>query len=198
MPVQFQFGNEHHLYLLLDSNNKAVALNSRPGQTNPTPPTPAITYNSIPGGAAWTLYDAIRDLNVGGNDNTVDVTTRDEARLGFSTEVVVTTGGEMTFEVRYKRRTDVGSFGTVQDFAHEALLRAWLAKTEIAAIDLDQALGTAGAQGLVANWSVTFGLAKPVQGMLASNITLRMSTFPDWIVKQTSTTTLDFDKLTNI
>ena len=64
------------------------------------------------------------------------------------------------------------------DLIYEALLKAWLTKKEIAAIDLDKPLGQAGAQGLVANWTVTFGQQKEVQGVVITNVTMKLSSFP--------------------
>ncbi len=58
--------------------------------------------------AAWLEYANVKNVTLGGNANSVDITTRDEARSGFSTEVDVTTSGEMTFEARYNKPTDTG------------------------------------------------------------------------------------------
>lgn len=177
MPGNFQFGFEHHLYVAIDNTTTPgapvpVALTQRP----PGGPTAGLYhYNTA---NLWTEYTNVRTVNVGGNNNSVDITTRDEARTGFSTEVNVTTTGEMTFEVRYK---PTNSAGNVTDLIFEALLRAWLGKKEIAAVDLDKPLDEPGAQGLVGNWTVGFSNQKEVQGVVLANLTLRLSSLPNWI-----------------
>lgn len=176
MPLNFQFGYEHYLYLGVDTtvatNPLARELTMRPGQT----PAPTVQrhFNNM----TWQEYANVRTVTVGGNANSVDITTRDEARSGFSTEVDVTTSGEMTFEIRYKPTNDAGA---IQDPIFEALLKAWLGKKEIAAVDLDKKINVAGAQGLVGNWTVSFSNQKEVQGVVLANITLKLSSFPNWI-----------------
>lgn len=173
MPLNFQFGYEHYLYLAVDVSTPT---NPIPKAFTQRPPgsAPAIHFNNAP----WVEYPNVRTVTVGGNANSVDITTRDEARSGFSSEVDVTTSGEMTFEVRYKRRNDSGA---IQDPIFEALLKAWLGKQEIAAVDLDNNKGVAGAQGLVGNWTVSFSNQKEVQGVVIASLTLKLSSFPNWI-----------------
>lgn len=199
MPSNFQFGYEHYLYLGIqkDTNDafNPKALNSRPGDASPD-----IHYNGgafslgtsgVASTGLWLEYANVRTVNVGGNSNSVDITTRDEARSGFSSEVDATTTGEMTFEARYKP-TDAS--GAPVDLIYEALLKAWLTKKEIAAIDLDKPLGQAGAQGLVANWTVTFGQQKEVQGVVITNVTMKLSSFPNYI-RAGSASATDFDPI---
>lgn len=175
MPLNFQFGYEHYLYLAVDlstpTNPVPKAITARPPVA---PPTTLIHFNNAP----WQEYANVRTVTVGGSANSVDITTRDEARSGFSSEVDVTTSGEMTFEVRYKRRTDAGA---IQDPIFEALLKAWLGKQEIAAVDLDGPKTRNGAQGLVGNWTVGFSNQKEVQGVVIANLTLKLSSYPNWI-----------------
>lgn len=186
MPGNFQFGFEHYLYIAMDEVDidpgagttlapVPIALTHRPVTPAPDPlPSPYYHYNNAP----WVEYSNVRTVSVGGNANSVDITTRDEARSGFSTEVNVTTTGEMTFEVRYKPTNDAGE---VVDLLFEALLRAWLGKKEIAAVDLDKPITSPGAQGLAGNWTVGFSNQKEVQGVVMSNLTLRLSSLPTWI-----------------
>lgn len=173
MPLNFQFGYEHYLHLAVDISTPT---NPIPKAFTQRPPgdSPAIHFNNAP----WQEYANVRTVTVGGSANSVDITTRDEARSGFSSEVDVTTTGEMTFEVRYKRRTDAGA---IQDPIFEALLKAWLGKLEIAAVDLDGPLTRNGAQGLAGNWTVGFSNQKEVQGVVIANLTLKLSSYPNWI-----------------
>jgi hypothetical protein len=69
----------------------------------------------------------------------------------------------------------------VQDPVFEALLRAWLGKYEIAGVDLDKKIDQPGAQGLVGNWTVSFSNQKEVQGVVLASLTLKLSSFPNWI-----------------
>ena len=164
----FQYGFQHYLYLAHDGAGAAEALDSRAGAL------PAINFNT----ASWVEYSNVRTVTVGGSSNSVDITTRDEARSGFSTEVDATTTGEMSFEVRYKRTTDAG---VVQDWGFEALLKTWLGRTEIAAMDLDQIITGTGAQGLVGNWTVSFTNQKEVAGVVLATVTMKLSSFPNWV-----------------
>lgn len=180
MPLNFQFGFEHYLYLGMTNTDPdgggPLLATPQPQALTQRPPgsTPAVHFNN----ASWQEYSNVRTVTVGGNTNSVDITTRDEARSGFSTEVDVTTSGEMTFEVRYKPTDNAGA---PQDLIFEALLKAWLGKKEIAAVDLDKPLTSPGAQGLVGNWTVTFSNQKEVQGVVLANLTLKLSSLPNWI-----------------
>ena len=168
MAKNFQFGFDHYLYLAHDGAGTAQKLDQRPGGSGTT------DYSN----ATWVEYPNVRTVNVGGNANSVDITTRDEARSGFATEVDATTTGEMTFEVRYKPTDDNGN---VQDWAFEALLKTWLNRDEIAAMDLDKQSSVDGAQGLTGNWTVNFSNQKEVQGVVLASVTLKLSSFPNWI-----------------
>lgn len=190
MPSNFQFGFEHYLYLGVTTTTTGTApnqvttytpraLNARPVAS---PAAGDVSYNTAD---LWTEYANVRTVNVGGNANSVDITTRDEARSGFSTEVDVTTTGEMTFEVRYK---PTSSTGAVQDPVFEALLRAWLGKYEIAGVDLDKKIDQPGAQGLVGNWTVSFSNQKEVQGVVLASLTLKLSSYPNWIRRNSAGT----------
>lgn len=168
MPLNFQFGYEHYLYLGATGGppvDTPQALTGRPSET--------VDYTN------WSANEwaNIRTLNLGGNTNSINITTRDEARSGFSSEVDVTQTGQMTFEVRYKRLNGA----TVQDPLFEVALKAWLGKLEFAACDFDQQITVLGTQGLIGNWTATFTNNKEVEGAVLSNMTLKLSSFPNWI-----------------
>lgn len=187
----YQFGYQHRLYLaysLSGGRAEPQSLNTRPSDT-----TPDVTFNT----AFWSLFDGVRDVEVGGTANTVDITTRDEARTGFSSEIDVTTSGTMTTEIRYRPTLDnVSTFGTDKTgLGYEALLKTWRRRTTIAAMDLDKEITEVGAQGLVANWGVTFTNRKEVQGVVIATVTFRLVDYADWIV-QTSAGTAPEDGVT--
>lgn len=181
MPENFQFGYEHRLYIGAkdaDSTgyvNTLVALDSRPDDV-PAPPAEAVNYKTWD----YVRYENIRTLSLGGNADKVDITTRDEARRGFKTEVNVVTTGEMNFDVRYKPIQDDG---VPRDPIFQLLIEAWLNRTEIAAIDLDKPIETIGAQGLIGNWTVSFSNQKEVNGVVTASMAMTLSSFPDWIVR---------------
>lgn len=176
--ANFQFGFDHRLYIACaDSDPGAPVVLTLPQALTGEPTGATVHYNN----ANWQLYDNVRTVNVGGNATSVDITTRAEARSGFSSEVDVTTAGEMTFEVRYKPLNDDGTYA---DPTFAALMRAWLGRKEIAAVDLDKPMNIQGAQGLCGNWTVSFSNQKEVQGVVLANLTLKLSSWAAWIVAQ--------------
>ena len=170
MSQNFQFGYQHYLNLA-HTTGTPIKFNCRPGVSEPASP---VHFNNV----TWVAYDNVTTVNVGGSSTTVDITTRDEARSGFNTQVVVTTQGQMTFDVRYKPTDDAG---LAQDLGFEALLKAWLGKVEIAAIDFDKPPLTLGAQGLVGNWTVNITNKKELQGVVMCTIEMNLSSLPNWI-----------------
>lgn len=177
MPDNFQFGSEHYLYIAHNSG-VPVALNGRPGDSGP----PTNTYETFgPSGLDyWDEYPNVMDLNEANNNNTVNITTRDEARQGLSSEVIATTTGSMSFQIRYKPNTSGAT--TPQDAIFRALLRASRFKLEIAAVDLDRAITQTGAQGQVGNWVVAMSRSKPVEGVVTAQVDFNLSSFGDWII----------------
>jgi len=170
MPDQFQFGSEHYFYF---AHNAGVplALNGRPGDT----PAPTNTYATF-GPATddrWDEYGNIRDTDESSNNNTVNITTREDARQGNSIEVIATTTQSMTLEIRYK--PNAPGAVTPQDLIFLALLRCSRFKKEIAAVDLDRPINQIGAQGQVGNWTVAMTRLKPVEGVVVARVSLALS-----------------------
>lgn len=112
----------------------------------------------------------IMDLSLEVESEFVDATTRAEASSGFASEVAVLKGGRITFEARW----------LPGDTVFEALKDAWLNSTEFTMISLDQAKATVGAQGLAANFSVSFGKTEPLRDVQKVNVTLAISSHPEW------------------
>ncbi|MGB0600430.1 MAG: hypothetical protein ACPGLY_27450 [Rubripirellula sp.] len=185
MPVgeNYQFGYEHRLYI------GANPLNGRPGDAGP----PTSHYNTA---SQWTSpFDQIRDLNVGGGENTVDITTRDEGRRGFTVEPIVTQTGQISFQIRWQasQQADLSDL----DSAFKKLLTSWRSKASVSLLELDQPATSVGAQGLVGNFNITFNWNKPVQGVVVVDVNARLVGFPDWVVAQDGTGN-NFEVIENI
>lgn len=176
MPGNFQFGYEHYLLIAtaqVGSSGPYVrpqAFNCRP--TDSPLPTPAVHFNN----AHWEVYDNVRDVTESGNANSVNITTRGEARRGYSTEVDVTVTGQLTFPVRYKANWSSGG-----DSVFQALMYAARKRLEIALVDLDGPITQVGAQGNVGNYTITYTLEKNVEGVVIANVTAKLSSYPDRI-----------------
>lgn len=175
MAKQFQTGAEHYLYLGYTTSAGALTGLLTFDDTINTSGTAVdggtSTINDIT--ANLQLLDNIRDVEVGGDNQSIDTTVREDARQGFSTEIIATSSANMTFEHRYKPRDSAD--GSIQDLGFEALMRAFLTKAEIAAIDCDFSKATDGAQGLAANFTVGYSQSKPVAGLVVVNWTLTAS-----------------------
>ena len=172
VPGTFQFGYEHRLYI------GANVLSDRPSTMggNGT----GTHFNTA---AQWTsAYDTIRDLDVGGSENTVDITTRDEARKGFTVEPVVSQTGQITFQIRWlpSQQADLSD----ADANFVKLLKAWRGQDSVALMELDQERENEGAQGFVGNFNISFNWNKPVQGVVVVDVNARLVSYPDWIVCQ--------------
>src|SRR5690606_3585915 len=100
----------------------------------------------------------------------VDATTRAEASAGFASEIAVLKGGRITFEARW----------LPGDPMFEEMKDAWLNSTEFTMIALDQDKGTQGAQGLAANFSVSFSKQEPLRDVQRISVTLAISSHPEW------------------
>lgn len=127
--------------------------------------------------AAATEVGNIMDLSLNVESEFVDSTTRSEAAQGWKSQIAVLKNGEITFEARWKPG----------DAFFDALKDAWLNGTEICIIALDQdrsVTGTPGpaAQGLAANFSVSFSKTEPLQDIQKVSCTLGISSFPEWYV----------------
>jgi hypothetical protein len=112
----------------------------------------------------------IMDLSLEVESEFVDATTRSEASAGFASEIAVLKGGRITFEARW----------LPGDAMFEELKDAWLGNTEFTMIALDQDKATQGAQGLAANFSVSFGKQEPLRDVQRINVTLAISSHPEW------------------
>lgn len=180
-----QLGSDHYLYLAYD-------------HTDGAPPT--ITLKTIdtlvdtagaeigPGLISATdlipdleLVDCIKDVNIGGSNNTVDTTCRESARQGFSTSKITTSDATMSVQMQYDPRT---SSAVGNNPAMDALLYAFTTKAAIFGIDLDQKLTAAtdnGCSGLGGNWSIGFSMPKEVQGQVVCDFEFALESKAQWL-----------------
>lgn len=120
--------------------------------------------------SAATEAGNIMDLTLEVDSEFVDATTRSEAASGFRSEIAVLNGGRITFDARW----------LPGDTFFDAMKDAWVAKSEICMIALDQTKATSGAQGLAANFSVSFSKQEPLNDVQKVSVTLAISSFPEW------------------
>lgn len=122
----------------------------------------------------WNEMDNVMDVDDQFESDKVDSTTRAEAKRGWSSEVNTTRKGQFSWGMRWKP----------SDLGFEALRDAWLNNTEIALLNLDGPKGAAenaGNQGLVGNFTVSFGRKQPVKGITIVEVTASVSSYPDWV-----------------
>ncbi len=123
--------------------------------------------------ASWEEYDNVRDVTGNFSAETVDVTTRATAKLGWAASAAVLNTGEISFNMP---QTALGT----ADTAFDAIRDAWLNKTEVALAALTGTEGTSGSQGLAANFSVSMSQNQPVKDVQSWDVTLTVSSFPEW------------------
>lgn len=112
----------------------------------------------------------IMDLSLEVESEFVDATTRAEAAAGFKSEIAVIKGGRITFDARWQPG----------DNFFDALKTAWLDSTTITMIALDQDKTVDGAQGLAANFSVSFSKEEPLRDVQKVSVTLAIASYPEW------------------
>lgn len=120
--------------------------------------------------ASATEAGNIMDLSLEVESEFVDATTRSEAASGFSSEIAVLKGGRITFDARW----------LPGDTFFDALKDAWLNNDTIVMIALDQTKATIGAQGLAANFSVSFNKQEPLRDVQKVSVTLAIASHPEW------------------
>lgn len=210
MPLNatYQFWYEHHLYVLADGlpggpPTGIVGL----ARFTPSDDDVLTSLNSITSLTTSAnvpnmyLFDKIRSLSLSSNPTTAEITTRDEARDGFRTEVDLPAGYSMTFPIRYQSATQdsltspTAAVLTNHQAVIRGFLRASLAGTPVGAIDVDKAAssvtppafdGTPGSLGLAGNWSVSFNITKEVDNVVYAEMTLRLAEFPKMVVFDTA------------
>ena len=133
----------------------------------------ALSDSNDAGTTSWTEYDNVRDVTGNYTAETVDVTTRATAKLGWGATASVLNNGEISFNMP---QTAIGTSDTVFD----AIRDAWLNKTEVALMALNGDESTVGAQGLAANFSVSMSQNQPIKDVQSWDVTCTVSSYPEW------------------
>ena len=113
----------------------------------------------------------IMDLTLDIESELTDTTTRAEARNGWRAEVAVIRNGRVSFAIRW----DSGDAFTA------ALIDAWNTFTPIQMGFFDQDSATAGAQGLVANFSVSISKSESLTDVQKASVSLTVHSYPKWL-----------------
>lgn len=129
------------------------------------------TSSSDADGMTWVEVTNIQDLTDNFTSEEVDITTRATAALGWSATAQTIKNGEITFTVLMDSA----------DVLVAALVAAWLASGEIAILDMTGDKDEAGTFGLAANFSVGLTFPKPVKGVQTADVTLKVSSYPEWV-----------------
>lgn len=120
--------------------------------------------------AGGEVIDNIMDLTLEVESEFVDATTRGEAASGFRSEIAVLRNGRITFDARW----------LPGDTVFDALVEAWENSTSFTMIALDQSRATPTAQGLAANFSVSFSKSEALQDVQKVSVTLSIASHPEW------------------
>lgn len=181
--MAFQIGAQHYLYLAYSDVSTPLTINALTDNGG-DPLAPGTTgINEIK--ANFKLADLIKDVTVGGNNNTVDVTTRQTARQGFSATIIATSDASMQVQFAYEPRNVAAPHAYArQDIG--ILLHCFTNKETIFAIDLDNTATTGGAQGVGANWSVGFSTPKEVQGQVVMDVEFALESFAQIVFYDTT------------
>lgn len=191
--AEFQFGHGQRFYLghnnINDGNgvpgleplDSGVDTAGNPVETHPSP----VTVNTI---TEWEEYETLRDVSFDGSPNTVDTTTRKEARLGNASQAIASTTRTRTLQIRYKPNE---SYTEANDKLYRLLLKAEKAGKEIAVMELDAPKNSPGALGFVSNCTVSLSMPKPVQDLVVVDVTATISTFGNYIVNDAAGTNFE-------
>lgn len=177
--MAFQFSGQHKFFLGV--SDATPGPEGTPLETNATVDSAGdpeagvaspVTVNTLWAAGDLQLYKNIRDLNEAGSNNTVNITTREEAELGISSEVIATTTRTLTTEILYQPANF--TTGAATDLLYKALKLASINKTGIFVMDLDADPNDAsidGASGYGATYRVALSTAKPVEGVVTVTAT---------------------------
>ena len=160
-PKKFQFGYDHYLYLPSQGTQPQVLSEITTDLTD--------GVNAIDWGSDYTI---VRDLSFSGAPNTIDVTTRGEARQGVQAQAIVTTARTLEFQIRYQP-----SIGGTVEYHMAQLVNADLTGSEIALMELDGSLdGDTPTFGFAGNFTVSTTFSKPLQDLVVVDVTATAST----------------------
>ena len=120
---------------------------------------------------SWTEYDNVIDVNGNFTATKVSADTRATAKLGWEAEEAVLNKGEISFTLPQLVAADT-TFDAIRD--------AWLNKTLVTMMALNDDEGTSGAQGLAGNFAVEMTQGQPLKDRQTWDVTLTVSSHPEW------------------
>lgn len=176
--MAFQIGAQHYLYLAYDSVTVPRTVDALIDTAGAPVGSGTVTINTIDAEtpSKLKLADLIKDVTVGGSNNTVDVTTRQTARQGFSASIIATSDSNMQVQFAYEPRSTAGPNPYLREDLG-ILQYCFATKKTIYAIDLDASKATGGAQGVGANWSIGFSTPKEVQGQVVMDVEFALESY---------------------
>lgn len=119
----------------------------------------------------WTERSNLQDENDNFSAEEIDVTTRASAQLGWGQTLRTTKNAEITFTILMIPGDEFVS----------ALMSAFLNSAEIPLMFLNGDKDDPGNFGVAANWSVSMTFAKPVKGVQTADVSVKVSSFPEWV-----------------
>jgi len=125
--------------------------------------------------AVWTEYDNVRDVTGEYSAETVDVTTRATAKNGWSATAAVLNNGEVSLNIP---EPDPAAADPIFD----AIRTAWLEQGEVPLSVMNGDRTVSGKEGLTANFSVSMSLGQPLKDVQSWDVTLTVSSFPEWYI----------------
>ena len=168
-------GSQFRFHLAYTSTTSPVVISSlvNADGTNATG-APAVSINDI--NANLTLSDELKDVTEAGNPNTINTTTRRVARQGVQSSEITTISRDLSAQFVYEPHT---AFNT-PEAGYEVLdLLEYLEETKSAifVIDIDKVLGTDGAKGSGANYTVGLSQPREVEGQVVYDVTFALKSF---------------------
>lgn len=159
----YKLGHEGYLYwgnAALDDNIGGSGSNEADVLTN---------WNT---GNAFELDIVSSDMATGGSPVEVDTTTMNLMRQAKTGSVEVATSGEITFDIQVDN-IDVGNIRTI--------VKANRDKTDLSLLWLTEVLGTDGAWGFAANYTLSFDQTRPLQGVQVMQMRFKLKDYFDWV-----------------
>ena len=183
MP-NFQVGAEHYLYLAYSDGSTPLTVDTFVDTAGVDSPA-GTSINDIEGDLE--LADLIKDVTVGGANNTVDITTRQTARAGYSASIIATSDATMQVQFAYEPRDESAKTWTAINRDDLSILyHCFITKSSIFAIDLDGSKATDGAGGLGANWTIGFSQPKEVQGQVVLDVEFALESYAQLVYWDTT------------
>lgn len=149
-------------------------IDKRPGGTG------THDFQTILTGNDWLELEVITTVTLNASGNDVDITTRSEAKSGWSATARPLKQGNVTCSMRWDpARVDMAR-----------MIDRWIKNRVQSLLFLDQPVTVDGAQGLVGNFNVSFDKNEPLDNAQSADLTLGIVSYPDWVVASSTGTVL--------